>query len=57
MLGAVLNFADITAVHALQEQQKALLQMVSHDLARPADGHQGARASRRLDVRGKGSMG
>ncbi len=35
MLGAVLNFADISAIHALQEQQKALLQMVSHDLRTP----------------------
>ena len=33
MLGAVASFVDITAVHDLQEQQKVLLQMVSHDCA------------------------
>lgn len=35
MLGAVVTFTDITAVHHLQEQQKALLQAVSHDLRAP----------------------
>ena len=35
VLGAVVSFTDITTVHALQEQQKALLQMVSHDLCVP----------------------
>ncbi|HEY3375895.1 MAG TPA: ATP-binding protein, partial [Armatimonadota bacterium] len=33
--GAVATYTDITAVHALQEQQKALLQTVSHDLRSP----------------------
>ena len=35
MLGVVVSFTDISAVHALQEQQKSLLQMVSHDLRAP----------------------
>lgn len=35
VLGVVQTFADITALHNLQEQQKALLQMVSHDLRTP----------------------
>ncbi len=35
LLGAVANYADITPQHNLQEQQKALLQMVSHDLRAP----------------------
>ena len=33
--GVVATYTDITAVHALQEQQKALLQTVSHDLRAP----------------------
>ncbi len=35
VLGVVQTFADITALHNLQEQQKALMQMVSHDLRAP----------------------
>ncbi len=35
VLGAVANYADITPLHNLQEQQKVLLQMVSHDLRAP----------------------
>ena len=35
MLGAVVSFTDVSAVHALQEQQKVLLQTVSHDLRSP----------------------
>ena len=34
-LGAVMEFIDITSLHNLQEQQKALLQTVSHDLRTP----------------------
>lgn len=34
-LGAVVSFADISIVHALQEQQKVMLQTVSHDLRTP----------------------
>ncbi|MHB9106299.1 MAG: sensor histidine kinase [Armatimonadota bacterium] len=35
MLGAVVSFTDISVVHALQEQQKVMLQTVSHDLRTP----------------------
>ena len=35
LLGAVANYADITPLHNLQEQQKAMLQLVSHDLRAP----------------------
>ncbi len=35
LLGVVANFTDITRLHNLQEQQKALLQMASHDLRVP----------------------
>lgn len=34
-LGAIVIITDITALHQLQEQQKSLLQMVSHDLRSP----------------------
>lgn len=34
-IGAVVIITDITALHQLQEQQKALLQTVSHDLRTP----------------------
>jgi PAS domain S-box-containing protein len=34
-IGEVVTYTDITQLHALQEQQKALLQMVSHDLRAP----------------------
>ena len=34
-IGAVVTFTDLTKLHKLQEQQKALLQMVSHDLRTP----------------------
>lgn len=34
-IGAVMGITDITPLHELQEQQKALLQMVSHDLRSP----------------------
>ncbi|OPZ86410.1 MAG: Sensor protein SrrB [bacterium ADurb.Bin429] len=33
--GAVVVFTDITAVHALQEQMRTMLQIVSHDLRAP----------------------
>ena len=35
MLGAVVSFTDISIIHALQEQQKVMLQTVSHDLRTP----------------------
>jgi PAS domain S-box-containing protein len=35
VLGAVMNFTDITPLHELQEQQKTLLHLVSHDLRSP----------------------
>jgi len=35
LLGAVMSVTDITELNNLQEQQKALLQMVSHDLRAP----------------------
>lgn len=35
IIGAVLVVTDISALHSLQEQQKALLQVVSHDLRAP----------------------
>ena len=47
-LGAVANYADITSLHSLQEQQKSLLQMVSHDLRAPLTvikGHEQVAAS------------
>lgn len=34
-IGEVVTYTDITQLHALQEQLKALLQMVSHDLRAP----------------------
>ncbi len=34
-IGEVVTFTDLTQLHALQEQQKALLQMISHDLRAP----------------------
>jgi PAS domain S-box-containing protein len=34
-LGAVTTFTDITALHALQEQERLLLQTVAHDLRAP----------------------
>ena len=46
--GAVATYTDITAVRALQEQQKALLQTVSHDLRAPLaviKGHEQVAAS------------
>ncbi len=35
LMGAVLTFTDITALHELQEQQRILLHLVSHDLRTP----------------------
>jgi PAS domain S-box-containing protein len=35
MLGAVVTFTDITALHTLQEEQKTILHLVSHDLRAP----------------------
>ena len=35
IIGIVVTFTDITLLHALQEQQKGLLQIVSHDLRAP----------------------
>jgi len=35
LLGAVVNFADITPLHHLQEQMRIMLQIVSHDLRSP----------------------
>ncbi|MHB0937759.1 MAG: PAS domain S-box protein [Armatimonadota bacterium] len=35
LLGAVQTFADITALHALQEQQQDLIRTISHDLRAP----------------------
>ena len=35
LLGAVLDFADITPLHELQERQQLYLHMVSHDLRNP----------------------
>jgi len=35
MIGAALIFTDITALHELEEQQRVLLHMVSHDLRTP----------------------
>lgn len=35
MLGVVVIYTDITPLHRLQDQQKVLLQMVSHDLRAP----------------------
>ncbi len=34
-LGAIVTITDITQLHALQEQQQALLHMISHDLRTP----------------------
>ncbi len=35
MLGVVMEFADITLLHELQEQQQVFMHMVSHDLRTP----------------------
>ncbi|MHB9131245.1 MAG: PAS domain-containing protein [Armatimonadota bacterium] len=35
MLGAVVTFTDITALHELQEEQKVFVHLVSHDLRAP----------------------
>jgi len=35
MLGVVASFTDITSLHELQEQQKVLIHLVSHDLRAP----------------------
>jgi len=34
-IGAVITFTDVTPLHALQEQQRVLMHMVSHDLRTP----------------------
>ncbi len=41
LLGAVVNFVDITEQHALQEQQQDLMRAVSHDLRNPLTAIQG----------------
>ncbi|HEX2948326.1 MAG TPA: PAS domain S-box protein [Armatimonadota bacterium] len=35
MLGAVMEFTDVTALHQLQEQQQDMLRTISHDLRAP----------------------
>jgi signal transduction histidine kinase len=35
VVGAITTFTDVTSLHALQEQQQVLMQMVSHDLRAP----------------------
>ncbi len=41
LLGAIVTFSDITALHELQEQREDLVRMVSHDLRNPLTAVQG----------------